>query len=155
MGAFCSIKTNGPSILEEAWRATSASRMCNHHFEVTDYIIPPSVNGSCRLKKYAIPSKSHVPATFYATIPSDTRCRLDWSNNKRPISPSDLENLSRPEKKLPKLHLQKKKEMSYKQNLDKKNKKFTTAITKVVIDGHYGGILIRASPQLACIWRVK
>ena len=91
-------KANGPSILKEPWRATSASCICSHHFEVTDYIIPPSVNGSCRLKKYAIPSKSHVPATFYATIPSDTRCRLDWSNNKRPIPPSDLENLSPPEK---------------------------------------------------------
>ena len=91
-------KANGPSILKEPWRATSASRICSHHFEVTDYIIPPSVNGLCRLKKYAILSKSHVPATFYATIPSDTRCRLDWSNNKRPIPPSDLENLLPPEK---------------------------------------------------------
>ena len=42
--------------------------------------------------------KVPCPSNVYATIPSDTRCRLDWSNNKRPIPPSDLENLSPPEK---------------------------------------------------------
>ena len=35
---------------------------------------------------------------FYNTIPDDTRCRLDWSNNKRPIPPNDVENLSPPRK---------------------------------------------------------
>ena len=106
-------EANRPNILKEPWRATSTSRICSHHFQVTDYIIPPSVNGSCRLKKYVIPSKSHDAATMLYTIPNKTRCRLDLSN-KRPIPPTDLENLS------PQLHLQKKKEMSYKQNLDKK-----------------------------------
>ena len=89
---------NGPSVCKKPWRATSVSRICSNHFQMTDYIIPPAANGSCRLKKYVIPSKSHkTPATFYTTIPNNTRCRLDQSN-KRPIPPNDLENLSPPEK---------------------------------------------------------
>ena len=92
-------KANGPSALREPWRATSATRICSNHFQTTDYIIPPSANICCRLKKYVIPSKSQVTATmFYNTIPDDTRCRLDWSNNKRPIPPTDVENLSPPQK---------------------------------------------------------
>ena len=91
-------KANGPRVCKELWRATSVSHICSNHFQMTDYIIPPSANGSCRLKKYVIPSKSHeTPATFYTTIPNDTRCRLHRSN-KRPIPPNDLENLSPPEK---------------------------------------------------------
>ena len=70
-------EANRPNILKEPWRATSTSRICSHNFQVTDYIIPPSVNGSCRLKKYVIPSKSHDAATMLYTIPNKTRCRLD------------------------------------------------------------------------------
>ncbi|CAB4014005.1 THAP domain-containing 1-like [Paramuricea clavata] len=90
-------EANRPNILKEPWRATSTSRLCSDHFQVTDYITPPSVNGSCRLKKYVIPSKSHDTATMLFTIPNKTRCRLDLSN-KRPIPTTDLENLSPPEK---------------------------------------------------------
>jgi hypothetical protein len=111
-------EANRPNILKEPWRATSTSRICSHHFQVTDYIIPPSVNGSCRLKRYVIPSKSHDAATMLYTIPNKTRCRLDLSN-KRPIPPTDLENLSPPEK-IAKTASTEEKEMSYKQNLDKK-----------------------------------
>ena len=89
-------EANRPNILKEPWTATSASRICSYHFQATDYIIPPSLNGSCRLKRYVIPSKCHGAATM-SHIPIDARCRLDLSN-KRPTPPTDLENLSPPEK---------------------------------------------------------
>ncbi len=90
-------EANRPNILKEPWRATSASRICSHHFQATDYIIPPSLKGSCRLKRYVIPSKCHGAATM-SHIPDDARCRLDLSNKRPtpPPPPTDLENLSPP-----------------------------------------------------------
>ena len=84
------------NLLKVAWKATPLVRICSDHFNETDYIIPPSSNGTCRLKKNAVPSKSSsLHGTPYAAIPSEVRCRLDLSN-KRPFPPTDLENLAPP-----------------------------------------------------------
>ena len=48
------------------WKATTASRICSDHFDNTDYIIPPSNHGTCRIKKYARPSK-HIDLVTPAT----------------------------------------------------------------------------------------
>ena len=40
----------------QVWKATRFSFICSKHFEQQDYIIPPSSDRPCRLKKYAVPS---------------------------------------------------------------------------------------------------
>ena len=40
----------------QVWKATRFSFICSKHFERQDYIIPPSSDKPCRLKKYAVPS---------------------------------------------------------------------------------------------------
>ncbi len=41
---------------KKPWQANQYSRSCSKHFQSTDYILPPSSNNTCRLKKYAFPS---------------------------------------------------------------------------------------------------
>ena len=38
------------------WRATRHSLVCGRHFEQSDYTLPPSINGTCRLKRNVVPS---------------------------------------------------------------------------------------------------
>ena len=45
------------NLLNVPWKATREHRICSNHFQHSDYIIPPSQNGTCRLKKYVIPSR--------------------------------------------------------------------------------------------------
>lgn len=79
-----------------SWTATNYSRICSDHFEITEYIIPPSSSGTCRLKKYAIPSKFNTTYTA-PSLPDEQQSRLDISN-KRPFPPTNDENLQPPTK---------------------------------------------------------
>ena len=45
---------------KKPWQVNQYSRICSKHFLSTDYILPPSFNNTCRLKKYAFPSGSPV-----------------------------------------------------------------------------------------------
>ena len=45
----------------QVWKATRFSFICSNHFENQDYIIPPSSDRPCRLKKYAVPSVFSMP----------------------------------------------------------------------------------------------
>ena len=36
---------------DKEWQATSASRICSKHFSTCDYIVAPSKDSSCRIKK--------------------------------------------------------------------------------------------------------
>ena len=38
------------------WKATQSSCICSNHFPQWEYIIPPSENGTCRLKNTAVPT---------------------------------------------------------------------------------------------------
>ena len=38
------------------WKATHFSHICSNHFTIQDYVIPPSDNGTCRLKHNAVPA---------------------------------------------------------------------------------------------------
>ena len=40
----------------QLWKATRFSFICSNHFDQQDYVIPPSSDKTCRLKKYAVPS---------------------------------------------------------------------------------------------------
>ena len=37
------------------WKA-AVSHICSNHFTIQDYVIPPSDNGTCRLKHNAVPT---------------------------------------------------------------------------------------------------
>ena len=74
--------------LPEPWKAASSCRICGDHFQLSDYILPPSSEGTCRLKKYAIPSTS-ISAN---TTSSDELHSMVYSN-KRPFPSLDPENL--------------------------------------------------------------
>ena len=71
------------------WKATTASRICSDHFHNTDYIIPPSKHGTCRIKKYARPSKP-IDLVTPATNSIDEKENTNDANS-RPTSfpPSD------------------------------------------------------------------
>jgi hypothetical protein len=83
------------NILEEPWRAKRGSRICSDHFQLSDYIIPPSSNGTCRLKNNAIPSRSN--STQCTTPPDELQSRLEHSN-KRPLPPTSHDETSPAEK---------------------------------------------------------
>ena len=40
----------------QLWKATQFGFICSNHFEQQDYVIAPSSDKTCRLKKYAVPS---------------------------------------------------------------------------------------------------
>ena len=60
-----------------------------------DYILLPSITKTCRLKKYAIPSELDCDTT----ILEESQCSRLKNPHKRPLPPTELENLSPPEKK--------------------------------------------------------
>jgi hypothetical protein len=41
------------------WKTTKYSHVCSNHFHHREYIIPPSDNGICRLKKNAVSTTCH------------------------------------------------------------------------------------------------
>jgi hypothetical protein len=67
---------------EKPWQADKYSRLCSKHFQSTDYILPPSSNNTCRLKKYAFPSNSTVPSDPPTLVAHDEE--LNMRINKRP-----------------------------------------------------------------------
>ena len=50
---------------DQEWQATPASRICSSHFSACDYILKPSTDSSCRIKKNA------VPTIFSTTSPNE------------------------------------------------------------------------------------
>ena len=68
--------------LGEVWKATRFSHICSHHFERLDYTIPPSSNGTCRLKQSAVPSV--VFQLGIDEISEEVRSRLELPR-KRPL----------------------------------------------------------------------
>lgn len=89
--------------MEVPWKATDERRICSNHFQQSDYIIPPSQNGTCRLKKYVIPSISnnvHVQSTIISTTHPDALLNKLGLSNKRPLSATleNNDNTSPPEK---------------------------------------------------------
>ena len=64
--------------LPEPWKAASSCRICSDHFQLSDYILPPSSQGTCRLKKYAIPT---TPISTSATS-SDELHSMVYSNKR-------------------------------------------------------------------------
>lgn len=49
---------------DQEWQATSASRICSNHFLACDYIVKPSTDSSCRIKRNAVP-------TVFSTTPNE------------------------------------------------------------------------------------
>ena len=96
------------NLLEVPWKATREHRICSNYFQHSDYIIPPSQNGTCRLKQYVIPSRfdnAHLQPTTSTTHPDALLNRLEISH-KRPLVASsvdnDIDDTSPPEK-IPKM----------------------------------------------------
>jgi hypothetical protein len=58
----------------QVWKATRFSFVCSNHFENQDYIIPPSSDRPCRLKKKGVPSVFSMP---------DQSNAMDLSNAER------------------------------------------------------------------------
>lgn len=81
--------------IDAEWKANCSSRICSDHFEPDNYIIPPSSNATCRLKRRAIPSVCLVSNT--TNIPYELQSRIGPCY-KRPMPPSDNEDLLPPEK---------------------------------------------------------
>ena len=88
------------------WKATTASRICSDHFHHADYIIPPSQQGTCRMKKYACPSK---PIDLILTTATNSMNEQKSMNDSytRPtsfpptdsvVSPADSDQLPPPAK---------------------------------------------------------
>ena len=90
------------NLLDVPWRATREHCICSNHFQQSDYIIPPSQNGVCRLKNYVIPSRfnnGHVQPAISTTHPDALLNRVELSH-KRPLvaTPINSDNTSPPEK---------------------------------------------------------
>ena len=81
---------------KKPWQANQYSRICSKHFQLSDYILPPSSNNTCRLKKYAFPSALPV----YSDPPTLTEHdeELNRRTNKRPCPAYENAN-SHPEKR--------------------------------------------------------
>ncbi len=121
MGTVCSTSEPPGSIMEGYART---SYICSNHFQHSDYIIPPTQNGTCRLKKYVIPSRFnnvHVQPTTSTTHPDALLNRLELSN-KRPLAATSVDNMMTHlhQRKSPNPHLQKKKGICYKKSLSKR-----------------------------------
>ena len=90
------------NLLDVPWKATREHRICSNHFQHSDYIIPPSQNGTCRLKKYVMPSRfnnGHVQPTISTTHPDALLNRVELSH-KRPFVATSInsDDTSPPEK---------------------------------------------------------
>ena len=104
------------NMLKDPWKATIYSRIYSDHFRNTDYIIAPSSNLPCRLKKYAKPSRSTPSATMsfpHSTMMKELQCRLGHSNN-RSFSSRDYEDMSPVPEKFPKISEEKRDELQKK-----------------------------------------
>lgn len=71
------------------WKATTASRICSDHFHNTDYIIPPSKHGTCRIKKYARPSKPIDLVTPATNSINDKENTNDANSTPTSFPPTD------------------------------------------------------------------
>ncbi len=90
------------NLLEVPWKATREHCICSTHFQHSDYIIPPSQNGTCRLKRCVIPSRINVQPTTSTTHPDALLNRLELSN-KRPLAATSVDNDDTfPPEKIPK-----------------------------------------------------
>ena len=70
----------------QVWKATKFSFICSNHFEYQDYIIPPSSDRTCRLKKYAIPSVfSKLEKPNAINLSNEERNRLGISRKHFPV----------------------------------------------------------------------
>jgi len=76
---------------KKPWQANQYSRICSKHFQLGDYILPPSSNNTCRLKKYAFPSVSPVLSDPPTTTEHDEE--LNRRINKRPCPAHENINL--------------------------------------------------------------
>ena len=78
----------------QVWKATKFNFICSNHFEYQDYIIPPSSDRTCRLKKYAIPSVfSKLEKPNAMNLSNEERNRLGISR-KHPLPRDDSDNLA-------------------------------------------------------------
>ena len=78
----------------QVWKATKFSFICSNHFEYQDYIIPPSSDRTCRLKKYAIPSVfSKLEKPNAMNLSNEERNRLGISR-KHPLPRDDSDDLA-------------------------------------------------------------
>ena len=81
---------------KKPWQANQYSRLCSKHFQSTDYILPPSSNNTCRLKKYAFPSGPPVHSDSPTLTAHDEE--LNRRINKRPFPANESATLP-PEKR--------------------------------------------------------
>jgi hypothetical protein len=81
---------------KKPWQVNQYSCICSKHFQSTDYILPPSSNNTCRLKKYASPSGSPVHSDPPTLTAHDEE--LNRRINKRPC-PAYENDPSIPEKR--------------------------------------------------------
>ncbi len=88
--AVTRINNNG-----KVWRATRDSFICSNHFEQLDYITPPtSENGTCRLKKNAVPSVFSTSNIFSTSDLSDTERRRLVIPRKHSLPPDEPDTMS-------------------------------------------------------------
>ncbi len=81
---------------KKSWQANQYSRLCSKHFQSTDYILPPSSNNTCGLKKYAFPSGPPVHSDSPTLTAHDEE--LNRRINKRPCPANESATLP-PEKR--------------------------------------------------------
>ena len=96
---------NNPPVLEKweeavrdannrpEWKATKHSHVCSNHFHRQEYIIPPSDNGTCRLKKNAVPTTFHKPTRSNYGISRTARRRMKTPCYCQPLTSVDKVNL--------------------------------------------------------------
>ena len=63
------------------WKATHLSYICSNHFTIQDYVIPPSDNGTCRLKHNAVPTSFPLVNCPNYGIPANIRQRLESADS--------------------------------------------------------------------------
>ena len=71
---------------DKEWQATSASRICSKHFSTCDYIVAPSKDSSCRIKKNAVP-------TIFSTTVSDNY-GISKTSRKKLVNHCHLQSLT-------------------------------------------------------------
>ncbi|CAB4006611.1 THAP domain-containing 9 [Paramuricea clavata] len=75
------------------WKATKYSHVCSNHFHHREYIIPPSDNGTCRLKNNAVPTTFHKPIRSNYGISRTARRRMKTPCDCQPLTSVDKVNL--------------------------------------------------------------
>ena len=97
--------TSNPSLLEKwesivreinntpDWKTTRFTYICSNHFPQQEYTIPPSQNGSCRLKNTALPSIFSSQCSNNYGISRSLRKKLGSTCHLSPLttlSPADI-----------------------------------------------------------------